>query len=192
MNLLDVTIVPMRTRVPVTTNMFVVLVIGGIVAAVLSMLPARYALFSRLVVVLTIVATVGVGIADLGGGDAFGERSTDAQTPPKCVGWDGFVETYEHVHAAHEDVLIAWNEEDLTASGIDSLVSRISILTDDLAESSPPPAAAKVHKQLMSILSETDKQLRSYADGGDFNPRRLSRLQDGLGGLVDTANEACA
>jgi hypothetical protein len=89
-------------------------------------------------------------------------------------------------------VLIAWNAEDLTRSDVDALVSRVSTMTDDLSAAAPPPAAAKTHKQLMSILQETEKQLRSYSDGGEFNPRRLSRLQDGLGGIVDAANEVCA
>jgi hypothetical protein len=198
MNLMDITTAPLQAHVPtpVTVHVVIVLVVGGIITVALMKLPARFAWLGVVAAVLTAGATVVVAIDDFkGGGHVRGSRtgtSGGSDLPSECSGWTAYVDRIERMKRGRGTVVDEWNATDEpTPSHADALADRVSTLTDGLATSAPPTAATALHANLVAIFEETEKQLRRYADGGDFDPTRLNRLADAHGGLLAAANDVC-
>lgn len=176
-----------RFQIPVTTNMILIGVVGIVVALVLSRFPRPIRWLSRLTFLATVVAVIVVGIDDSRGGDLF-----DRATSRACMDWDGYVDAFDRQRSQYAPVLDRVRAGDLSPEDAAAALSDVERLTTALTELDPPDAATSLQRGWQSVLKETERQLRSYASGGDVDPIALNRLLDQAEQLSRTASDRCA
>lgn len=179
-------VLKVRIPVPVTPHMLVVLLFGGILAAGLGKLPKFFKALSGIVALVTIVAVVAIGIDDVRGGDLF-DRATGAP----CVGWNGYVDDLDNVNVGYNRIIQGTKGSSFTSSKAAALAEEAISLSKDLTDASPPDGARALHQNWISILNETEAQLRSYQAGGDFEVSNLNSLIDSQHVLIREANQKC-
>ncbi|MFT4038522.1 MAG: hypothetical protein QM692_10105 [Thermomicrobiales bacterium] len=176
-----------RIPLPVTTNMFAVLLIGGAVTWVLSKLPGRLSTLAGIAALGTVGLVLIVGYDDVTGGDIVNHVANS-----QCVGWSPYVDKVESVQTQYETILDRLDVDVLSTSDAIALANEARGLMDQLNQGSPPEAATALHQNLYSTLAETQRQLRSYASGGDFDPAAINALIDRHSSLITALNAKCA
>jgi len=187
--LIDVPIPILKTRIPipVTINMIIVLVVGGILTAILTQLPGRLKILSTITALGTLLGAVVIGIDDLRGGDLF-DRATNSE----CAGWNDHVNNIESVASRYDGIMDRYELATFDQPKAELLAAEVNALSEELSAISPPVAALALHNGWVEILNEIESQFRSFHQGGSFEVDRLNRLTQQQASLVAEANRTCA
>lgn len=175
-----------RIPIPVTANMLVIGVVGVIVTLVLSRLPRPIRWLSSVTALATVAGVIVVGIDDYRGGDLF-----DRATNSACVDWNGYVDSFDRQRSQYNYVLDRVGADDFSPEDASVLLTDVERLIGALTALRPPEAATSLHSNWLSVLDETEQELRSYSSGDDFDPTTLNRLLDQAEQLSRSANDRC-
>jgi hypothetical protein len=161
--------------------------VGGILTWLLSKLPSPYKNVSVIAALITVIATIVMGVDDLKGGDLY-----DRAVGSDCAGWNSYVDAVDAYTSQYNRIIDEFNGPDLRPQRIRSIVEELAVMSTSLRQEKPPVAAQALHQSLLAVLMESETQLRGYGRGGTFNLTRLNQMLEEQGELIDASNTKCA